>query len=118
VICHETCYGPSRSVRPAARSPASRSESQRWAGDNCVPFGCVRSCVGAQVLETHYARFGVEATFVDTCDVEAVRAAIKDNTVLLYLETPSNPTVRGSGESARGSACSTPVHSLPVCRLT
>ncbi len=50
-----------------------------------------------QVLEAHYGRFGVEATFVDTCDVEAVRAAIKPNTVLLYLETPSNPTVRGSG---------------------
>ncbi len=61
--------------------------------------GWVRLWVDAQVLETHYARFGVEATFVDTCDVDAVRAAIKHNTVLLYLETPSNPTVRGS---ARG----------------
>ena len=47
----------------------------------------------AQVLEAHYARFGVEASFVDTCDVAAVEAAVKPNTVLLYLETPSNPTV-------------------------
>ena len=45
------------------------------------------------MLEAQYARFGVEATFVDTCDVAAVQAAVKPNTVLLYLETPSNPTV-------------------------
>ena len=46
------------------------------------------------VLERHYARFGVEATFVDTGDLDAVRSAVRPNTKLLYVETPANPTLR------------------------
>lgn len=45
------------------------------------------------VIEQDFSRFGVEATFVNTSDPDAVRAAIKPNTKLLYLETPSNPTM-------------------------
>jgi len=37
------------------------------------------------------ARYGVDFTFVDTADAEAVRAAIRPNTKLLHLETPTNP---------------------------
>jgi len=46
------------------------------------------------VLERHFSRFGVDATFVDTGDLDAVRAAIRPNTKLLYVETPANPTLR------------------------
>ena len=46
------------------------------------------------VLETEYKRFGVEATFVDSADPEAVRAALRPNTKLVYLETPANPTLK------------------------
>ncbi len=45
------------------------------------------------VLETLYARFGVEATFVNTADIEEVKKAIRPNTKLLFIETPSNPTM-------------------------
>lgn len=45
------------------------------------------------VLEQQYSRFGIEATFVDTSDTEAVKMAIRPNTRLLYIETPSNPTM-------------------------
>ncbi len=45
------------------------------------------------VLEKHFARFGVESTFVDTSDINLVKAAIKANTKLLYIETPANPTI-------------------------
>lgn len=38
-----------------------------------------------------FARFGVEFTFVDTTFPENVEAAIRPNTKLLWLETPSNP---------------------------
>jgi O-acetylhomoserine/O-acetylserine sulfhydrylase-like pyridoxal-dependent enzyme len=38
------------------------------------------------------ARFGVEATFVDMTDLDAVRAAMRDNTALLWAETIANPT--------------------------
>ncbi|MFY9663570.1 MAG: homoserine O-acetyltransferase [Candidatus Cybelea sp.] len=40
------------------------------------------------------ARYGVEVTFVDTSDVRATWAAAKPATRLLWLETPSNPTLR------------------------
>jgi len=36
-------------------------------------------------------RFGLEFTYVDTSNVEAVRAAIRPTTKMLYLETPTNP---------------------------
>jgi cystathionine beta-lyase/cystathionine gamma-synthase len=37
------------------------------------------------------ARYGVEFTFVDTANENAVRDAFKRNTKLLHLETPTNP---------------------------
>ena len=37
------------------------------------------------------ARYGVEFTFVDTAKEAAVREAMKPNTKLLHLETPTNP---------------------------
>jgi cystathionine beta-lyase/cystathionine gamma-synthase len=37
------------------------------------------------------ARYGVDFTFVDTADENAVRRAMKSNTKLLHLETPTNP---------------------------
>ncbi len=37
------------------------------------------------------ARYGVEFSFVDTADADVVRAAMRPNTKLLFLETPTNP---------------------------
>ena len=45
------------------------------------------------LLEKHMSRFGVEATFVDTTDLEALRQAIRPNTRILYVESPSNPAM-------------------------
>jgi len=41
-----------------------------------------------------YARYGVEFTYVDMSDIAAVRAAIKPNTKLFWLETPTNPLLK------------------------
>ena len=41
-----------------------------------------------------WSRFGLQVTFVDATDVEAVRSAFQPNTRLLWLETPSNPLLR------------------------
>ena len=38
-------------------------------------------------------RFGVETTQVDTSKPEEIEKAIKPNTVLIYFETPANPTM-------------------------
>lgn len=45
------------------------------------------------VLEQKYSKFGIGATFVDTSNIEEVKKAIRPNTKLLYIETPSNPTM-------------------------
>lgn len=45
------------------------------------------------VMETIYPKYGVESTFVDATNAENVKNAIQDNTALIYLETPANPTM-------------------------
>ena len=43
------------------------------------------------MFSQHLAKFGVETTFVALTDQAAWKDAIQDNTVFLFLETPSNP---------------------------
>ncbi|HZQ40694.1 MAG TPA: O-succinylhomoserine sulfhydrylase [Rhizomicrobium sp.] len=45
------------------------------------------------VIETVLSRFGVSATFVDGSDLAAWEAAMRPQTKLLFIETPSNPTL-------------------------
>jgi len=35
--------------------------------------------------------YGIQIEYVDTSDLTAVEAAIKPNTKLVHIETPSNP---------------------------
>ncbi len=46
------------------------------------------------VMEQDFSRFGVEADYVDTSNIENIKAVIKPNTKVLYIETPSNPTMQ------------------------
>jgi methionine-gamma-lyase len=48
------------------------------------------------VVEQDFSRFGVEYTYLHTSDLEAIKKAIRPNTKLIYLETPSNPTMEVS----------------------
>jgi methionine-gamma-lyase len=45
------------------------------------------------VLEQYYSRLGIESTFVNSENIEEIRDAIRPNTRLIYIETPSNPTM-------------------------
>lgn len=47
-----------------------------------------------RILTKVLSRFGIEASFVDTSKPELVEAAIKPATKGIYLETPSNPTLK------------------------
>lgn len=60
------------------------------AGDHLV---CSRSVFGTTtvLLSRYLAKFGVETTFVPLTDLAAWERAIKGNTRLMFLETPSNP---------------------------
>jgi methionine-gamma-lyase len=77
-------------------------------GTHVVSTDCVYGPTRT-VLETNFARFGSEATFVDTSDLAQVRAAMRANTRLVYLETPANPTMKladiaGAAEIAHANA--------------
>jgi len=44
---------------------------------------------------THiYEKFGITIKYVDTTDVENVAAAVSENTRFVWLETPTNPTLK------------------------
>ena len=41
-----------------------------------------------------YQKFGIKVTYVDTSNLENVFNAITDKTKLIWLETPTNPTLK------------------------
>lgn len=47
-----------------------------------------------RLATTVFSRFGVEFSFVDTADPDAVAAAVRDDTRLILTETPANPTLK------------------------
>jgi len=60
------------------------------AGDHVI---CSRSVFGAtiQLFTNILGRFGIETTYVDMADLNSWQQAVKPNTKMFYLETPSNP---------------------------
>ena len=49
---------------------------------------------GVYRLTTQLLRhFGMEFSFVDTSDLECVRRSLRANTKMIYVETPTNPTM-------------------------
>ena len=62
------------------------------AGDHMVSSAAVYG-PSRVVMEQHFSRFKVESTYVNTADLSAIKAAIKPNTKLIYIETPANPTM-------------------------
>ena len=54
---------------------------------------CSRSVFGATIklLQGDFARFGVESTFVAQTELAEWKAAMRPNTRLLFVETPTNP---------------------------
>jgi O-succinylhomoserine sulfhydrylase len=60
------------------------------AGDHVV---CSNAVFGAtvQLYSTILSRFGIETTFVSPTGVEEWQRAVRPNTKLFFLETPSNP---------------------------
>ncbi len=45
------------------------------------------------LMEKHMSRFGVASIYVDTSDLEHLRKALRPNTKLVYIESPSNPAM-------------------------
>ncbi|MCE5172023.1 aminotransferase class V-fold PLP-dependent enzyme [Paenibacillus profundus] len=47
-----------------------------------------------RLLTSILTRLHIESTFVDMTDIEQVKAALRPNTKAVYMETPSNPTLK------------------------
>ncbi|MFD1135737.1 aminotransferase class I/II-fold pyridoxal phosphate-dependent enzyme [Paenibacillus urinalis] len=47
-----------------------------------------------RLLSTILTRMNIETTFVDMTDLDKVKAAYRSNTKAVFMETPSNPTLR------------------------
>ena len=62
-------------------------------GDHLVSTAAVYG-PSRTLMEKHLSRFGLSATYVDTSDLGAVRAALRPETKMLYVETPSNPLMQ------------------------
>lgn len=63
------------------------------AGDHVVADETLYGCTFAYINHG-LTRFGVEVTFVDASNPENVRKAMKENTRVVYLESPANPTLK------------------------
>jgi cystathionine beta-lyase/cystathionine gamma-synthase len=53
-----------------------------------------------ELFGLHLPRFGIDVSLVDTSDLEQVRAALRPNTKIVYVETPANPILRIADISA------------------
>jgi len=50
---------------------------------------------GAYRLFTHvYEKFGIKVSYVNACEAENIKLAIRPQTKLIWLETPTNPTLK------------------------
>lgn len=58
-----------------------------------------------RVLTKVFSRLGLDATFVDTRDLDAVRAAIRPSTKAVVIETPSNPLLKVTDIAAAARLC-------------
>ena len=63
------------------------------AGDHIIADSILYGCTFS-FLEHGMKRYGVDVSFIDTSNLDEVRAAIRPNTSLIYLETPANPTLK------------------------
>jgi cystathionine beta-lyase/cystathionine gamma-synthase len=63
-------------------------------GDHVVVADVVYEATYRLFSELLPEKYGIEATFVDTSDLDAVRASLRPTTRLVHAETPANPTTR------------------------
>lgn len=68
-------------------------------GDHILAGDCLYGPTHV-IINKELPRFGISATFMDTTKPDLVAEAIRPNTRLLFLETPTNPTLKITDLSA------------------
>jgi cystathionine beta-lyase/cystathionine gamma-synthase len=84
---YATCYGTGLAATTALFLGLLK------AGDRVI---CSQAVYGGTVrlLQQILSAFGVAAEFVDTSETEAIAAALRQPTRLVFIETPANPTLK------------------------
>ena len=82
-------------------------------GDHVVAGASLYTAT-TKLLSTDLPKLGIEVDFVDPTDTSALAAAVRESTRMIYLETPTNPTMRltdlaAVGRFARGRNVTTVV---------
>lgn len=84
--------GAERAVATSSGMGAILSVAMAYlkAGDHVI---CSRAVFGSVValFEKYIAKFGVGITFVDLCDLDEWKNAVRPETKLFFVESPSNP---------------------------
>ena len=62
------------------------------AGEHMIAAAALYGCSYA-LLRHKFPELGIEVTFVDVADEQQIQAALRPNTKLIYLETPTNPNL-------------------------
>lgn len=110
-----TGYDYSRTQNPT-REELENTIAKLEVGRECLAFSCGMAAVDAVVrlflpkehiiisddlyggtyrlFEEIYKNYGIETSYVDTRSVQNIKNAIKPNTKGIFIETPSNPTMK------------------------
>jgi cystathionine beta-lyase/cystathionine gamma-synthase len=56
-------------------------------------------------VDQFLTKFGVEVSFIDASETEAVTSAIRENTRLVFTESPANPTLKVTDLAAVSAIC-------------
>lgn len=73
-------------------------------GDHVVASSAIFGS-SKKVIDSVLPQFGIECSFIDVDDNPAWKDAIQPNTKLLFVETPSNPTLKIADLTYLGSLC-------------
>ena len=91
-------FGSGMAAIHASTFPFLKAGDHLIAGDTL--YGCTVS-----LFELWAPKFGIQVSFVDTSSVEEVKKAWKENTKMVYLETPANPTCKISDIISIAAIC-------------
>lgn len=81
-------------------------------GDHIIVSDTLYGCTFA-LMNHGLQRYGIETTILDLSDLTALQGALKENTKMVYFETPANPTLK----LLDIAAISDLAHTLPGCRV-
>ncbi len=73
-------------------------------GDHLIAGDTLYGCT-ISIFEYWAPRYGIQVSFVDTSSLDEIKKAFKENTKMVYLESPANPTCKICDIKAISALC-------------